>query len=117
MESLDHAVSEVRDPRGRFDHPRARDVAGRACEMAFEQPHAVAEQYGHDVDLKLVEESGLQVLLRHVRAAAHRHVLAGRGLHGLLECSLDPSMTKVKVVPPCFVTGSRAWWVSTNTGW
>ena len=27
-----------------------------------------------------------------------------------------PSVTKVKVVPPCMVSGSRGWWVSTNTG-
>ena len=26
-----------------------------------------------------------------------------------------PSVTKVKVVPPCLVTGSRAWWVRMNT--
>ena len=25
-------------------------------------------------------------------------------------------MTKVNVVPPCIGTGSRSWWVSTNTG-
>ena len=28
-----------------------------------------------------------------------------------------PSVTKVNVVPPCLVTGSRAWWVRMNTGW
>ena len=29
---------------------------------------------------------------------------------------LIPSVTKVNVVPPRIVTGSRGWWVSTNTG-
>ena len=28
-----------------------------------------------------------------------------------------PSVTNVNVVPPCMVSGSRAWCVSTNTGW
>src|SRR5215207_9871210 len=28
-----------------------------------------------------------------------------------------PSVTNVNVVPPSFCTGSRGWWVSTNTGW
>ena len=27
-----------------------------------------------------------------------------------------PSVTKWKVVPPAISTGSRGWWVSTNTG-
>jgi hypothetical protein len=41
------------------------------------------------VDLKLVEEPGLEALLRHVGAAAHRHVLTACSVPSLLECGLD----------------------------
>jgi hypothetical protein len=39
---------------------------------AFEETHPVAEQDRHQVDLELVEQAGLQVLPRHVRAADHQ---------------------------------------------
>jgi hypothetical protein len=46
---IDHGVLEVHDARRRFDDSRALDVARRACNVAFEQPHAVAQQHGDHV--------------------------------------------------------------------
>ena len=53
--------------------------------MVLEQPHAVTEQQRDKVDLKLVEEPGLEVLLDDVRAAGHDHVLVRGSGPGLLE--------------------------------
>ena len=84
---LHDAVPEVGGDRG-FDHPRA-EPARLGSEEVLEQPDAVAEEHGDEVDLKLVEQPGLEVLLGDARAAADRDVLVARGRLGLLERGLD----------------------------
>ena len=87
---------------------------GRAV---VEQPNAVAEQERGDVDLDLVEQPGREVLLNDVsRRRRSETSLSPAAARACSSAASMPSVTNVNVVPPCFVTGSRAWWVRTNTG-
>src|SRR5438874_8453329 len=83
-----YAVAEVGDGRG-LDHPGAVERAPLGSEMVLEQPDAVAEEHGGDVDLKLVEQPRLEVLLSDGRATANRDVLVTRCRPRLLERGFD----------------------------
>lgn len=56
---------------------------------ALEEPHAVAEKDGHEVDLDLVEETRLQVLAGDVGTADNQDVLAGCRRPRLVERGFD----------------------------
>src|SRR5690554_1218293 len=75
-------------------HPVTRDRAYelQAVEVgahALEEPLPAAEQYRHDVELHLVDQARRQVLVRHVRASAERHVAAAGRAPRQLERRLD----------------------------
>jgi hypothetical protein len=53
---------------------------------ALEEPDAGAEQYGDEVELQLVQQSGLQVLPHDVRAAPDAGLLVAGGGTSQLEC-------------------------------
>jgi hypothetical protein len=74
---------------GGLDHPGALELDLPGAEVVAEQANTVAEEHGDDVELQLVEEPRLEVLLRDVRAAAHRDVLVARSRPGLLERGFD----------------------------
>ena len=75
-----------------------------------------AERGRHDVQPQDVEESRGQVLVHGVGAAGDRDVAAVGALRACARADAIPSVTKWKVVPPSIGTGSRGWWVRTNTG-
>ncbi len=69
-----------------------------------------------DVQPQFVNETRRKVLTHNAGTASDPNIPAASGLVGLGECGLDPSVTKVKVVPPFISIGSRAKLVRTNTG-
>ncbi len=73
---------------GGLDHPRRLqfDVV-RA--HSVEQPDSIADQYGNEVYLYLVEQSGRQALLNGIRAACNRDTLVTRGCLCLVEGAFD----------------------------
>jgi hypothetical protein len=81
------AVPQVRDA-GRFDHPDLLQLEVGAD--ALEQARAPTEQERHDVQLRLVDVPGRQVLVDDVGAAPDQDVLLAGGGAGLLERRLDP---------------------------
>jgi hypothetical protein len=103
----------VGDGRG-FDDPGDLEV-GRV-ELA-EQPGALAEQQrGHST------WSSSSSPARRYCWTTSAPPLTATGLPAaaaIAWSSADsmPSVTKVKVVPPCMTSGSRGWWVRTKTGW
>ena len=83
---------------------------------AVEDPCAGAERERRDVQAELVEQSGGEVLVDRRGAAGDSDVaVAGTALACSSAASM-PSVTKWNVVPPSISSGSRWWWVSTNTG-
>src|SRR3954454_19591502 len=92
--SLRQAIPEVRDRR-RLDHPCALELARRRSEMVLEEAHAVAQKHGHDVQLQLVEQPRLEVLLRDVRAAAHRESSSPAASRACSSADSMPSVTNV----------------------
>src|SRR6266545_2081818 len=78
---------EMRDAR-RLDHPRRLEL-GRVGAELVEEPDAAAQEHGDEVDLQLVEQPGLQVLLRDVGATRERDVLVPGGRASLLERGFD----------------------------
>ena len=71
-----------------------------------EQPDSTAEQYGAEVDLQFIEQSAFDELLDGIRAARDPAILVAAAA---LACSMAlsmPSVTNVKVVPPCLTQGS-----------
>src|SRR4051794_41368973 len=64
-----------------------------------EETSTVAEQYGNDVELELVQQPRRQVLLDRLGAAPDLHVLFARGVPRPFECALDPVGDEVKRGP------------------
>ena len=78
-----------------------------------EQPPALAEQDGPQLDLDRVEHAGLQAFLRGVGAVQH-HVAVAGGCFGLLHACLD---AVGDVVDPLDTGSARAvWCVGTKIG-
>ena len=65
------------------------DVFGR---QVLEQPAALAEQHGHQVQLHLVQQAGAHALLRGRGAVQQDVAVTGRGL-GLRDAGPMPSVT------------------------
>src|SRR2546428_10157305 len=107
--SLHHFESEVGGAR----------CLDRACPPQFdplrveilEEPDAVAEQYGDEVDLHLVQQPGLQILSPQMPT-----FLSPAADRASSSAASIPAVTKVYVVPPCMGSGSRASCVTTITG-
>jgi hypothetical protein len=74
-----------------------------------EQPHAGSKQDGRQVDLQLLEQSGVEGLLYHVRASSDLHIFVTGSGPGLLDGAFYSVGTKVNVVP-WRTQGSRARW-------
>jgi hypothetical protein len=55
----------------------------------LEQSLAVTEQDRDDVQLKLIDQPGSEILLYQVGASCKQHIAPARGLLCLLECRLD----------------------------
>src|SRR5688500_3199989 len=73
---------------GRRDRLHEGEVAQVAD--AVEQSLTAAEEYRRDVKLHLVDEAGVEVLLRDFRAPRQRDILPARSTTCLLEGALDP---------------------------
>src|SRR5215203_4803057 len=80
------AESQVRHALGRLHHAGALQVDAPGADV-FEQPLALAEQHGDEVDLDLVQEPGPDRLLRHV-CARHADLLVPAAA---LACSMAAS--------------------------
>jgi hypothetical protein len=52
-----------------LDHPGGFELDPRRIEIV-EQAHTTAQQHGHEVDVDIVEQPGVQVLLRDVGAVS-----------------------------------------------
>src|SRR5215211_5712490 len=107
-----NAVLEVRDPR-RLDRPEFLELQIRS--YSVEEARASAQEDRRDVQLQLVDQTGRQVLVDDVGAAADEDVLLAGGLPRLLQGRLDSIGDKVKVVSER-ISGSRSWCVRTKTG-
>src|SRR3712207_1135507 len=83
---LHDAERKMCDPRA-LDHPRALQL-DRPRTQVLEQPNAVPEQDGHQVNVYLVEEPGPDALLHDARGA-YGDVLLARGRFRLLYGALD----------------------------
>src|SRR3712207_3391750 len=83
---LDDAEREVRDP-GALYHLRVLQLDGRRAQV-LEQPDAVPEQDGRQVDVYLVEEPRPEALLREA-CGANGDVPVSRYLLRLLDGALD----------------------------
>ena len=81
------AVLEVRDP-GRLDRAELLELELRAD--AGEEARASAQEDRRDVQLQLVDQTGRQVLVDDVGAAADEDVLVAGGLPRSLQGGLDP---------------------------
>src|SRR5215210_7316449 len=79
------AERKVRDTRT-FDHLRTLQFDRPRAQMV-EQPDAVPEQDGHQVDVYLVEQTRPDALLHDARRA-HGDVLVGRDFSGLIDGAL-----------------------------
>jgi hypothetical protein len=66
---------------------------------ALEDPFALSEQDGHEDEVKLVDEAGLQVLPDRGGPAADADVLPLGGREGLLEGRLDAARAKSSSMP------------------
>ena len=67
----------MRDRR-RLDHSRQLEIDSRVD--LIEEPDAVAQEKRDDVDLKLVEESASQILLREARTTGNEDILVSGDL-------------------------------------
>lgn len=91
-------------------------------ELELQRRYAVKEAFARtegercDVGAELIDEAGGEILVDRGGASGDGHVAISGSLTRLVEGGVDPSVTNVKVVPPCIVSGSRGWWVRTNTG-
>src|SRR5919112_2455391 len=83
---LHDAERKMCDPRA-LDHPRALQL-DRPPTQVLEQPDAVPEQDGHQVNVYLVEKAGPDALLHDARGA-YGDVLLARGRSRLLYGALD----------------------------
>ncbi len=86
----------MRCPRGLY-HPRAFQFDLLGAQMA-EQPDAPSEQDGHQIDVYLVEQSGLDGLLRDA-SGAYGDVLVGRDRLCLLNGFFNAVGDEVKGEP------------------
>jgi hypothetical protein len=91
-------------------------------DLQLQRRDAVEEALTHpqgdrcDVGAELVDQAGGEILVDRGGATGDGDVAITRRRACLVEGAWMPSVTKVKVVPPCIVSGSRGWWVSTTTG-
>src|SRR5215211_2070662 len=81
-----NAVLEVRDPR-RLDRPEFLELQIRS--HSVEEARASAQEDRRDVQLQLVDQTGRQVLVDDVGAAADEDVLVAGGLPRSLQGGLD----------------------------
>src|SRR5262249_13838069 len=101
--SSHHPVLEVRDA-GRLDGTALLKLPLRVPEIV-EDASTVAEQYGNDVELQLVQQSRRQVLLNNLAAAPKDDVLAAGGLLCLFERGLDSLGDEVERCPTLHLHG------------
>ena len=87
--SRQHGESEVGRPGG-VDRPRLCQFDPRGAQV-LEQAHAVPQQDRGHMDLKLVQESGLEVLRDGVRSSPDADVLVARRGAGVGQHSLQPA--------------------------
>ena len=110
--SVEDAVADVggerRGPDGQDLQLQRRD----AVEKAF----TCAEGERCDVGAQLIDEAGGQVLVDRGGAAGDGHVAISRRRARLLQSGVDAVGDEREGGPPCIVSGSRGWWVSTNAG-
>lgn len=97
-----------------LDHPDGFKCCALGVEV-LEQPDPVAEEHGDEVKLHLVDQSGLQALLDHVRATHDQDVLPIGSRRRIVNGGLDPVQDEVERRPPL---GKAVWLVlrSTNHG-
>ena len=112
---LHESVSDVHRRRW-ATRSRARARACRCAPPSSGVP--LPSSTGRDVDLQLVERRRREVLLhRRRRRRGPGSSLSPAASRARASAASEPSVTKWNVVPPSISSGSRAWWVSTNTGW
>ena len=92
-------------------------------ELKVQGPHTIEESFSSaegdrgNVGAQLMDATCGEVLVDRGGAACDGYVtLTPAAARAWSRAELIPSVTKVNVVPPRIVTGSRGWWVSTNTG-
>src|SRR5437667_9040496 len=98
-----HPVLEVSDA-GRLDGPDLLEPHLRVPEVV-EETSTVAEHHRNDVELKFVQQSRCQVLLRDVGAAPKHDVFAAGGLPCLFERGLDSVGDEVERGPSLHLHG------------
>jgi hypothetical protein len=83
--------------------------------VLVEQPDAVTEQDRDEMELYLVQQPGLDELLRGARAAQYRDRLSPAAACACSRAWSALPVTKVKVADP-FMIGARGSWVRTKHG-
>jgi hypothetical protein len=85
-------------------------------DVVLEQPQAVTEEHGQDVELKPVHQPALRYCWATLAPPPTATSFSPAAARACSRADSMPPVTKVNVVPPTLVTGSRAWWVRMNTG-
>ena len=100
---------------GSFDHARALELHLCALEVV-EQPGAGSEEDGDDVECTSSIRPAFRYCWATLAPPAKATSFPAAASRACSSADSMPSVTKMKVVPPSFTTGSRAWCVTMKTG-
>jgi hypothetical protein len=91
-------------------------VAAGGEELQLQRRDAVEEAFARtegdrgDVGAELVDEAGGEVLVDRGGSSGEATSRSPAALRAWSRAESMPSVTNVKVVPPCIGSGSRGWW-------